>query len=363
LKKLLPFCRGTKSVKHCATSANLLRLNAYAGRESKETNKESKRLASCNAMILGAEAIIDVRFEGDVVQFMLREDWYDCPYCNTRNFFSVPTIKHGMILNCVECRKRVLVQGAFRLELIDNLKEIAEAAEAGHITDAQELEFLTIVGNRLAKKVNDSQKPTRTVQAINLLMGRLVESGNTLRVLFDHANDHKWVWDGASILRTSFDAMLQAMYILHDPVLSEELATRFLDFRVVEQVKMLRIFENRSTTISWRMAESPRRAEFEPQIMAEFDRVCTKYGYNPEKPRTNWYSGNLDTIAEKTGYKAEYEIVQKQLSSIVHSSVFGINGNDYLKSFHVTRFQWDFAFRVLGRYAAYAGVKLDANES
>ena len=184
-----------------------------------------------------------------------------------------------------------------------------------------------------------------------------------MRELSDHANKHDWCWDGVSILRTSFDAMLQAMYILHDPTHSDELATRFLDFHIVEQVKMLTIFDKRSTTLSRRIADSPRRAEVEPEILAEYERVCKKYGYNLKKPLRNkhWYDGYLDRLADKTGYMAEYEIAQKQFSAVVHSSVFGLD-SEYLTPFNVARFQWDFAFRVLGRYASILGVELNETE-
>ena len=192
-------------------------------------------------------------------------------------------------------------------------------------------------------------------------MGRLVESGNTMRELFDHANNHNWVWDGISILRTSFDAMLQAMYILHDPSQSDELARQFLDFQIVEQVRMLRVHDSRTTTVSRRIAVSPRRAKNESAIMAEYARVCTKYGYDQASPRTNWYPRNLEHLAKKTGYLAEYEIAQKQFSAVLPSSAFGL-ATDYLTPINVARFQWDFALRVLGRYASILGVNLNPTE-
>ena len=307
-------------------------------------------------------AIIDVQFKGDTTHFKLREEWYDCPYCGTRNFYAVPTLKHGVLLRCVECERRVLVQDALRLEPIDKLNEIAQAAEAGHISEAQHLDFYVYMGNKIARKINAVVKPSPTDEAVHLLMGRLVQSGNTMRELFDHAKDHNWVWDGVSILRTSFDAMLQAMYILCDTAESDKLASRFLEFRIVERVKMLRIYDKGSTTLSRRLKASRHRADGEPEIMAEYDRVCRKYQLDPEERRhRDWYNSKLDKIATDTGYFAEYEIAQKQFSGVVHSSAFGL-GNEVLTPFNVARIQWEFAFRVLGRYAAVLGVALDETE-
>lgn len=235
---------------------------------------------------------------------------------------------------------------------------------ADTMTVAQIFDFYTKTGNTILARVNESQKSDDVVQATNLLMARLVQSGNTLRVLHDNATQHDWRLDGASILRTSYDAMLQALYIFHDSTKCEELARRFLDFRIIEHENLLRLFDKSSTTLSQQMANSPRRKVCEPAIKKEFERVCQKYSIDGEKRLpVNWYETNLRELAMKAGYEAEYEILQKQLSAIVHSSVFGIDGTSFFKPIDLMRFQWSFAFRVLDKVATFAGVELSTAES
>src|SRR3972149_10665166 len=118
------------------------------------------------------------------------------------------------------------------------------------MTVSQTAEFLAQTGNGIHQRICASQVRGDVVEATEMLMARLVQSGNTLRVLCDHTKSHDWTWDGASILRTSYDAMLQALYIFHDDAKRDGLARRFLDFRVVEQMKLLRVVDEYSPRFS-----------------------------------------------------------------------------------------------------------------
>lgn len=231
-------------------------------------------------------------------------------------------------------------------------------------TDALILDFFCQTGNEILNRVNASLKTGDVLQVATILMGRLVQSGNTLRVLLDHANMHDWVWDGASIVRTSYDAMIQALYIFSGESSPESLARRFLDFKVIEQVRLIHLFDKSTADFARSLAQSERRKASEPAILEEFDRVCNKYGIDASKRLPdNWYRSNLREISQKVGYEAEYELLQKKLSAIVHSSVFGIDAIAYLKPIHLIYWQWDFAFRVLERIASYAAIELSEEES
>lgn len=299
--------------------------------------------------------IYDVRFVDDLVEYTPREANYPCPYCEAINYVPASWVVDGIKFNCDRCGKGVAFMQAYRIEPIDG--------DPNAMTDSQIADFLAEKGNGILKRVNESKGTGVVVKAANLLMGRLVQSGNTLRELNDHATNHDWTWDGASIVRTSYDAMLQALYIFHDKSKCEELATRFLDFSIIERVKLPQLFDKDLTALSRHMSASPRRATYEPEIQAELDRVCKKYGIDPSKRLPNdWHGLDLRQLAKATGYESEYEILQKQLSGIVHSSVFGLD-LACLKPTHLIQWQWDFACRLLDKVAEYAGVSLDATET
>jgi hypothetical protein len=303
--------------------------------------------------------IYDVRFVGDSIEYTPRESNYECPYCGAINYVPASWVVNGIKFNCDNCRKGVEFRATFRIEPIDgDPNTIGDA-----MTDSEISEFFAQTGNTILARINATNKPRAVVKASEALLGRLVQSGNTLRVLSDNAG-HEWTWDAASIVRTSYDAMLQALYIFHDNAQCEELAMRFLDFRVIEQVKLLRLFEQGLTSVSRRMVQSPRRAKYEGEILKEFDRVCQKYGIDQSPSKRlpkDWHGSDLRKLAKKTGYESEYLILQKQLSAIVHSSVFGID-TTYFKPEHLIHFQWDFAYRVLDKVAAYAGIELMDSE-
>ena len=217
------------------------------------------------------------------------------------------------------------------------------------------------IGNGVVFKVNQSTKRDDVVKASHRLLGRLVDSGSTLRILFEHAKQHVWTADGATILRTTYDAMLQALYILNDPK-EHQRARRFLDFSIVEQVKMIRLTDERRTAASRQIADSKKRAAVEPKIQNEFKRVCKLYGYDMQKPPVYWYKGSLRDLAKDVGYETEYEILHKQLSATAHSSMFGLTANAVFNSFNALQLYWLFAFRVLGKLVDYVGVTLTDTE-
>jgi hypothetical protein len=224
------------------------------------------------------------------------------------------------------------------------------------------VELWARIGNGIVFKVNQSNKRDDIVKASQRLLGRLVDSGSTLRILFEHAKQHDWTADGATILRTTYDAMIQALYILADPKEQQQRARRFLDFSIVERVKILRLADARRTAASRQIADSKLRAGVESDIQNEFKRVCSLYGYDMKKPPTYWYKGSLRDLAKAVGYETEYEILHKQLSATAHSSMFGLTANAVFSGFNALQLYWLFAFRVLGKFVDYVGITLSDTE-
>jgi hypothetical protein len=233
-------------------------------------------------------------------------------------------------------------------------------------TDAEHIEFWHIAGNRIVSRINAAPKRDVVVEAIQALMERIVQSGNSLNRLYE-ANTHDWKWDGAAILRVVYDAMIQGLYILHSDC--DNRSRRFLDFYWIEHERGMRVIDAGETDMAKQLAASPKRAAVEPIFKSEFDRVCKLYSINPAKTLpANWYSRDekLWFQAGIAGYKTEYDFIFPQLCGAVHSSYYVLrpNGGKFpLSLFHLVHFGQLFAYRLLAALADYVGVTFDEVEA
>jgi hypothetical protein len=303
------------------------------------------------------KATYDVRLEGELTHYSLRQESFDCRYCGTKNYVPAAKIVDGVPITCVECEKRVVVRSSFRLQPLDDPPARATP------TDADLFEFQARAGNAILARLNAVQRTGDVDTVANAIYSRIVDSGSTLMMLQVNELRHDWKYDAASILRTIYDASLQALYILNDPTRKDELARRYIDFGIIEKVRLMSLFDKQANGFAKRMAQSPRRTSAEPAILAEHGQVMQKYGYDKLKePPKNWFKGSLRDVAKAVGYEAEYELLQKQLSGVVHSSFLAIEQMPGYEANHVVGLYWIFAFRVLGKIAEHAGVQLDATE-
>ena len=232
---------------------------------------------------------------------------------------------------------------------------------APDISDDQLLERQREFANQIVTKLNDVLKPGPIAKAVEMILRRLVASGNTLMVLRS-ASPHDYAFDAASILRTNYDVMLQGLYIMEDSAKQEERANLYLDFMCVERVQRIKLMDSSETDLAKYLSGSPRRPCAEPEIEKQFEDVRAKYTNKKGKPRRDWYPGNLRKLARDTGLEAEYELMQKLLSGVVHSSPLTLKEGPLVRGFNLMDWHWRFAFRILGAYAEYKGCVLDEEE-
>ncbi len=301
-------------------------------------------------------AIYNVTFDGELTHSSLQQESFDCQVCGTTNYVPRSAIKEGTEIRCVDCGQQVLVTRSFRLQ------PFGEPTSETHILDTVLSDRLAKIGDSIIEKLNALKRTDVVTRTIEGIFGRMVQSGISLRNLLG-GSEHDWHCDGASILRTIYDGSLQALYILFDPLKAEELGTRYVDFGMVEKIVMIKLFDKQATDLSRRMSKSAKRATAEPALLVEYERVNKKYGYDRmKKPPKNWYKGSLANVAETVGYLAEYELLQKQLSAIVHSSYSGLRDKQGYTGPQVMLLYWHFSFRVLGRMAEVAGIELTKGE-
>jgi hypothetical protein len=111
------------------------------------------------------------------------------------------------------------------------------------------------------------------------------------------------------------------------------------------------------------MSQSPRRAAAEPAIEQEIQRALPQFYNSKKKPRDHWYEGSLRDLAQLVRLESEYEIFQKNLSGVVHSSAYGLKEGMTFDKFLLINWAFRFSYRLMGKFAEHAGVVLESDEA
>jgi len=216
--------------------------------------------------------------------------------------------------------------------------------------------YATEIGRAIHEHVRTA---TPTTRALEPFKNRLSDTLDTLTAL-DRFAKNDWRGDGMTLLRAMYDAHLQTLYILADPVEADERAQLFLDYRWIEQRRMQKIIERNPTHLARTLMQSPKRFEGEAEREANYQKLRPKYlTRDGKKDRADWYPGTLRDLACAVGLESEYEILQKDLSGSVHSTPTALlAGPSFSEGEHLLLLGWKLMFRVLGRIAAHHGVAL-----
>ena len=191
-----------------------------------------------------------------------------------------------------------------------------------------------LIASDLITKLNATQKPDYVLQAMRLISARLVNSGNTLVALYTGNLPYDWTFDGATILRTSYDVMLQGLYIMIDPKQRTQRAKLYLDFMHIERQQRIDLVDRNDTDVARDISNSPLRAENSPLIKKRFDEVKGNYlTRNGENVRKKWHPfSTLEGVAQAVSLGPEYEWLQYTLSKAVHSSPLALEEGTLLPS-------------------------------
>jgi hypothetical protein len=229
------------------------------------------------------------------------------------------------------------------------------------MTDDEFLGFQRSTANSIVAKLTNVRRDTAVTKALELLMKRIVSGGNTLSCLREASSrypEYDCALDGAAILRAIYDAMLQALYILHDPTACEERAQLYLDFYWIERWEAIALFDKSPTAVGTKVKDSPKRLQAEPAIKERFEQVKPAFMTNKRQLHKVWYRGNLRAIAKAVDLETEYELLQRQLSGAVHSSPLFLKDGSFYNAFLLVDLSWRFSFRVLGKFAQHEEVGL-----
>ena len=148
-----------------------------------------------------------------------------------------------------------------------------------------------------------------------------------------------------------------------DPAKQDERAQLYFDFMDVERKRRIDLMDASETNLAKHVSGSSKRPKAEPAIKGRFDAVKPKFTTKRGKPRETWYPGSLRDLAKASGVESEYELMQKFLSGVVHSSPLTLSEGPIVRGVLLRDWHWRFAFRILGAYAEYKAVTLDKTET
>ena len=131
--------------------------------------------------------------------------------------------------------------------------------------------------------------------------------------------------DPSTILRSVYDASLQAEYIVHDAAKATDLAQNYLDFQEIERYRLIKALGKYKDEFSGKMVEGEERAANELKIRERFEKVEAKFrkahgaGY-----MTSWHDEKLREFCKARGRKEEYDFMLVLLHGAAHSSALAM---------------------------------------
>jgi hypothetical protein len=219
------------------------------------------------------------------------------------------------------------------------------------------------IAEGILKKIQDATKrgDPRVIGCLLAMQRRAMASLNSLTVLIEHAT-HDCYHDAASILRGLYDVHLQVLYLMTKPV---EHAALYADHVDVQNHRVLKTILRNNSDLCKDIRDHPERHTFETNVVHRFKRVEARFLIKDKKRkrcRTNWYEGDLSTLATALGYLSEYELIQMHLSQSVHSTPYGLQFGAVVDNSILMNYAWAFNFRIIGAVADYLGVQLTDHE-
>jgi len=181
-------------------------------------------------------------------------------------------------------------------------------------------EFLEDTASHILERWNQIGFPDPAPKVIAGFVNRM---GQLYADAFGLLKLHR-AYSGPLFVRTMYELFLQLEYVLKDP---ENRAKLYQEFRHVTQYRhAMAIVRNPTGPIAQCIAASPMRAEGEPRIKQEYQRVRPLFEHATSKGRkrvsSNWYGKRINELAEELGYGGEYRLLYAACSAWAHGDPF-----------------------------------------
>ena len=203
-------------------------------------------------------------------------------------------------------------------------------------------------------------RPDSVDMAFKLMGSRMIEGVNSMSAL-ERLATHNHYRDTAILLRALYDLHIQFLYLLTDP---PTLSLLYLNYNNVELFNHFQTFNDNDSIVGKRMKADPNWPQLKARVTAGYMQVKAAYEYTRKGKvvvRKHWHEGQLDVLATRVNREAEYRVMHKVLSGIVHSSAASLR-LDFLPDHSLYLDGWRFAIRVVGGMAKYLGVPFDKLE-
>lgn len=255
-----------------------------------------------------------------------------------------------------------------RYELVGAKRLPRQVPWSNHRAELMTWALYSSVAIAIGQKILDENLPRegKAAIAVRRLTNRVFMSAETMTILRRYA-DHDWRIDATTVLRTLYDAMLQALYIIDDPENMEFRGELYEGFSAIERYELLRRVEADSSAFSRKLRESPLRKDGEPRLVAEYQQRIGNYRKpgSSIRPRS-WYAhsvGTLKDMAVVVGYEDEYLLLTHDLGASVHSSAFALAPKPLFSPDLCLLLAWHLTVRVLGKIADRYEIELAGEES
>jgi len=197
-----------------------------------------------------------------------------------------------------------------------------------------------------------------TLQTIIAIQNRMIHAVDAVQLL-DRLEDSRS--DQALLLRGMYDLHIQTLFLLSDPATN---VPDYLDFMRVEQFEWGELLTSSKTVLAKNIMAQSAIGQAISDRTADYNAVKHRFLTNSgKKCRPHWYKGTLADLADKVNRREEYDIMQKILSQVVHSSSIAMTRPLMIPDMAFIHDAWIVTLRVLGAMAACLKITLDARES
>lgn len=164
--------------------------------------------------------------------------------------------------------------------------------------------------------------------ALSCFLTRVANTWRSIQTLWGNLRDDfpdTFMVDAGALVRTMFDAYIQAAYLLQDLTKREERARLYLEHQHIEKRKVMTKIMAHDSPLSQMLRRSPRRPKGEKALQQNYDRVKANYP-RPKKRgvRDRWHEGNLRDLAIAICREAEHDQYVSTFHGCVHSSALAV---------------------------------------